>query len=165
MRKYIFGYLLIASSAVAEHDSSRNVYAKVTHVEPIYEQVAYHQPRERCWEQTVAHRRGGTTAPILGAIIGGALGNELGHHKSNKKVGAFVGAALGASIAADVARRQQRTDYHVEQHCEIVDDTEYRQEVVGYHVTYRYHGAIYHTRLPYHPGERIRVRVEVTPLG
>jgi hypothetical protein len=32
-------------------------------------------------------------------------------------------------------------------------------------VTYRYNGRDYRTQMPYEPGERIRVRVSVDPVG
>ena len=37
--------------------------------------------------------------------------------------------------------------------------------VHGYEVTYRYRGEVYRTTTDYHPGDRIRIRVDVTPLG
>ncbi len=165
MRKFSLGLMaaLCSGIALADHRDAVTDYAKVTRAEPIYEEVAYRQPRERCWEETVAYRERSHTAPILGAIIGGAIGNELGHGHSNKKVGAVVGAALGASIASDASRHHGGTSYHTEQHCTTVSDVHYRQEVVGYNVTYRYHGRLYHTRLPYDPGKHIKVRIDVMP--
>ena len=37
------------------------------------------------------------------------------------------------------------------------------ERIEGYDVTYEYAGREYVTRMPYDPGERIRVRVDVTP--
>ena len=140
-------------------------YAEVTHVEPVYEEVGYEHPHEHCWDETLAHEeRGSATAPILGAIIGGAIGHQFGHGSSNKKVGAFVGAGLGAAIASD-ANRHRDQHYRVVRRCETVREVKWKKEVVGYDVTYRYHGREYHTRLPYDPGERLKVNVAVTPAS
>ena len=35
----------------------------------------------------------------------------------------------------------------------------------GYRVSYEYGGEVYTTRMATHPGETIRVRVHVTPVG
>jgi uncharacterized protein YcfJ len=35
------------------------------------------------------------------------------------------------------------------------------EELAGYDVTYEYANRTYHTRTNYHPGDRIRVRVDV----
>jgi uncharacterized protein YcfJ len=34
---------------------------------------------------------------------------------------------------------------------------------VGYDVEYRYRGDVYMSRLPYDPGERLRVRMTISP--
>lgn len=170
MKRYCIAVLLsvTCSAASAEYFDSRTQVAKVTHVEPIYEQISVRIPEEHCWNETVAiERRRSATGPILGAIIGGALGNELGHKKSNKRVGAVVGAALGASLGNDIARQRGHNQRHYEtvQRCESRDRFEQRQELIGYDVEYRYHGEIYHTRMPYNPGREMEIEVQVRPLG
>ena len=37
------------------------------------------------------------------------------------------------------------------------------ERIEGYRVAYEYHGRRYETRMPYEPGERVRVRVDVFP--
>lgn len=140
-------------------------YARVTDVIPVYTDIQVREPRTRCWDEQMAYReRGGSaTGTIIGGIIGAALGNELGHHKRNKQVGAVAGAALGASIGHDLSRRNGRTRYVTEQRCQVVDEYTSRRELVGYDVRYRYNGRHYMTRTDHHPGDRIRVRVDVTP--
>ena len=51
----------------------------------------------------------------------------------------------------------------VEHRCRITDRHETEERVDGYQVTYRYKGETFETRLPYDPGDRIRVRVGVSP--
>ncbi len=148
-------------------------YAKVLGVEPIYETVSFAVPHEQCYDERVAvhHGRGhhSVTAPIFGAIIGGVIGNAVGHHKRNKQVGTVVGALLGGSIGADIARqhryRHGSVSYHTEQVCTVVNTYEQEERLVGYRVRYRYAGETYRTRMDRDPGDRLRVRVRVTPAG
>lgn len=148
-------------------------YAPVTRVEPVYQSREIVRPQEQCWTEPVPVRSSephSYTAPILGAIIGGALGNSLGHHESNKKVGTVVGAALGGSIGRDIGYRnsggyQQQVAYRDEEMCRTVERSSYRDEVVAYRVSYRYQGRDYTTEMPYDPGARIPVRVDVEPAG
>ena len=51
------------------------------------------------------------------------------------------------------------------QRCETRYREEWQERVDGYRVTYKYHGRGQVTEMPYRPGERIRVRVDVTPGG
>lgn len=169
MFKYAVIPLIIfcSSATLADHRSnsfSSRQYARVTHVQPIYERISYSSPVEECWQETVSRQRS-NSAPVFGAIIGGALGNELGHHKSNKRVGTVVGAVLGATVAADISRQHNTGHYETVDRCEVQHRQEWRDEVVGYNVSYRYQGEIYHTRLPYNPGREIEIEVNVTPRG
>lgn len=155
--------LLLTQYAAADH-SSRSQFADVTHIESVYEEIAFEEPREHCWDETVSYeRQNETTTPLLGALLGGVIGHQVGHGSSNKKVGAFVGAGLGAAIGSQAARGERR--YHVEHHCETVYDKQWKRELVGYDVTYRYHGVEYQARMPHDPGKQLRVHVSVTPAS
>jgi len=155
----------IATPALARHEPRAMEYARVTHVEPIVETRSYSEPREQCWNEPVAVPSGprSYTAPIVGAIIGGALGNAVGHNSSNQKVGAVVGAALGASVGNDIGQRNRQYGYRDEQVCRMVEEQAWRDEVVAYRVSYRYHGRDYVTEMPYDPGPRLPVSVDVEP--
>lgn len=160
-----------SSTALAHRERGDDIdYAPVTRVDPIYASRAIVRPQEQCWTEQVPVRSTAPhsyTAPILGAIIGGALGNAVGHHESNKKVGTVVGAALGGSIGRDIGYRNgggyQPVSYRDEELCRTVERTSYRDEIVGYRVSYRYRGRDYTTEMPYDPGARIPVRVDVEP--
>jgi len=165
------GVLLLTSSVALAYREVGDVdYARVTRVEPIYETASYTTPREECWHEQVPVRSAASrsyTAPILGAIIGGAVGNALGHHEVNRKVGTVAGVALGASIGRDISYRNsgdaEPVGYRDERVCQTVPDREYREEVVAYRVFYRYNGRDFVTRMPYDPGSRLRVNVNVQP--
>lgn len=173
---------LISAPAVAGHKSQHHNrhtdFAKVTEVEPIYKTITHRVPERSCWTETryVPRHSGGHhykshTPTILGTLIGGAIGNELGHSSTNKKVGAVVGGVLGASVARDWQHSKHHQDNHrheevavEEEVCEVKERVEYEERLVGYHVTYRYQGKTYHTRMDDHPGKRLKVAVKVTPV-
>lgn len=159
--------LLLPAFALAgtEYD-----WAPVTGVSPVYETVTLVEPYEECRDERVAysHGRASATPPILGAILGGALGNAVGHKKRNKQVGVVVGALLGGSIGADIARRNrgyERVSYGTERRCRVVEQTRREERLTGYDVTYEYGGTTYRTRMRRDPGDSVRVRVRVTPVG
>lgn len=138
--------------------------AEVIDVEPIVERVATVVPRERCWVETVRERRRtNASAPLAGALVGGAIGHALGHRKRNKQVGAVVGAVLGGAIAHDIGRHGARHRRVRQRVCETVEETSYRGRQRGYLVTYRYGGSTHRARMDEHPGDTIRVRVQVSP--
>ena len=91
------------------------------------------------------------------------------HNKRNKQVGTVIGALLGGSIGADIARenryRHGPVSYHTEQVCTVVNEYAEEERLAGYRVRYRYAGETYTTRMNRDPGDRLRVRVRVTPAG
>jgi uncharacterized protein YcfJ len=163
--------MLLSNLSLADRYYEEHIdFAKVVDVQPLYETVSYEEPYQQChYEQRVV-RHGGhdsKTGVILGSIIGGAIGHELGHNKSNKKVGAVAGALLGGSIAKDL-QHNKRHGYHTtknERICTTSHEVRYKQELNGYNVTYKYRGKTYYTTMDQHPGNRIRVAVNVRPLG
>ena len=146
---------------------------------PLYETVSYSEPRQQCRLEQVAYRdsypsyprQRNVAGPLVGAVIGGALGNAVTNRKGNRQAGMAVGAVLGATIGAGVQRRHSErhysgpVQYRTEEICETVTEYRQREELVGYDVTYRYGGQTYSTTLDQDPGERLPVRVAVTPLG
>ncbi|HEX8012867.1 MAG TPA: glycine zipper 2TM domain-containing protein [Casimicrobiaceae bacterium] len=137
---------------------------------PIYERVNH--PRKECRNETVSyrepHRSGGS---LLGAIVGGIAGGVIGHQIGSGTgnaiatgVGAVTGAVVGDKVdpnggAFSHSANASTTREHVVQRCRPVADW---QEVIrGYDVTYRYNGRDTTVRLPYDPGQNVRVAVGV----
>ncbi len=137
-------------------------WADVLRVDPIYD-VAQAPPRQECYDQPVVREDnshvGGT---VLGAIVGGVLGNQVG--KGNGRTAATVGGAVaGGAIGNRVSAANDRSYTDTETRCRVVDNAPPQRRVRGYDVEYRYRGEVYVSRLGYDPGERIRVRINVTP--
>jgi uncharacterized protein YcfJ len=172
--KYIAMSIATLCVSLASPQSLANSYtdyAKVTNVSPIYETITIREPHKQCHleERTVRHSNPRSATPtILGALIGGAIGNGLGHNKSNKRVGAVAGAILGGSIASDLNRNNQHHKRHqtkTERICSTSYSTRHEKQVSGYNVDYKYRGHIYNTIMDTHPGDRIQVAVDVSPIA
>ena len=112
---------------------------------------------------------GRNVAAVLGGIVGAALGSKVGGGSARyatAAVGSMVGGMAGRGIYESTQRNRQpkRTRVTV---CDPVregDNGRYQtasNEVTAYDVTYEYAGREYTTRTSYHPGDRIRVRVDV----
>jgi len=164
--------LAVSGTALAGHKHGKRSYedtADVISVTPIYRTVHITTPHRECWRERRArrhhHRSHDTyTAPITGAILGGVIGNQFGKG-SGKDAMTVGGALLGAAIGHDVKHAHHRPGPRFERHCEFVDTHDTREELDFYRVKYRYQGETYRTRMDYDPGDTIRVRVSVDPLG
>lgn len=150
------------------------VYAEVIDAEPVYRFIRVRRPQRECWEQEVYHqprRRYHDTAgaTVAGGLIGGVIGRQLGDGKGRDAM-TVVGTLIGSAIAHDNAdRRNYRGDYYSRPQVRTVERcaTNYQsheeRRLDGYDVTYIYAGRQYTTRTARDPGNRIRVRVAVTP--
>ena len=141
-------------------------YADVLRSDPVYERVRVSAPREECYDERVTHRDGrGNNAggTILGAIVGGALGNQVGKG-DGRKAATIAGAVAGGAIGNSVAKRDDRGYESTETRCHVVDSGRDERRIVAYDIDYRFRGEVYSARLNYDPGDRLRVRVEVTPV-
>jgi uncharacterized protein YcfJ len=146
-------------------------YARVVDVRPLVTRVRVDEPRRECWDETryeAPPRRGVAGPMILGAMIGGALGNQIGRG-DGRRAATVAGAIIGTALGHDAAERRRDRDYDPEprpytvQQCDVRYESRWNERIDGYDVTYEYHGRRYHTRLPYDPGDRIRVQVDVAP--
>lgn len=160
---------LVAVPATAgPHDGPDIHYARVVDVQPIVRQVAVEYPIDNCWTEVVyrePQRRRAPAATLAGGALGGLVGNQFGSGKG-KTAATVIGGLLGAGIANSVATEPRGRGVREEvRRCETVTEVRYEERVEGYDVAYRYNGRVYHTRTLEHPGERIALRVSVTPLG
>ena len=149
------------------------------------EQVtAYQERRVRAplREEYVSDSRQNSGAgAVLGAIVGGVIGHQFGNSSGGRDRGTAAGAVIGGLIGNDIERNSNGYDrydsgyrrasaYEVErvpvtrdvQRCNVVND--YRDEIRGYDVRYRYNGRDYTTRTAYDPGPTIQVNVDVRPV-
>ncbi|MGI9235767.1 MAG: glycine zipper 2TM domain-containing protein [Woeseiaceae bacterium] len=161
------------SYRVARNDRAMYDYAKVISSQPIIDYVTVKTPVRECWEEmqyyTVdrrPHRGGGA---LFGAILGGVIGHQVGSGRGNDAA-TVAGTLIGAAIGNESSRRryegygEERVARPIER-CETRFQSRQEERIDGYRVTYRYHGQKYSTVMPYDPGNKIRVRVDVRPAG
>lgn len=121
-------------------------------------------------------RYGGTTAgsniaTVIGGLVGAAIGSQVGGG-SARYATAAIGSMVGGMAGRQVYEAGQRDRYARTGTVRVCDPVQYGgysntrvsdNRVAGYDVTYEYAGRQFHTRTDYHPGDRIRVRVDVRP--
>jgi uncharacterized protein YcfJ len=161
-------------------------FARVVDVDPIVRRIRVTEPVRECYEETRYERdqhydnrsaqRGSAGSMILGGLIGAAVGNQIGGGDGRRAAtvaGAIIGSAVGHDAAARRDAREGRYDsryddryqgrpYTVER-CDIREVESWEERVDGYRVTYDYQGRRGHMTLPYDPGPKVRVRVDVRP--
>ena len=120
---------------------------------------------------------GRNVATIVGGIAGAVLGSKVGGGS-----GTYAATAIGSMVGGMAGRQiydQSQQDRYVRAASVRVCDPEpvrggygsyndgydsYRTgSANAYDVTYEYNGRRYTRRMDYHPGERVRVRVDVSP--
>jgi uncharacterized protein YcfJ len=69
---------------------------------------------------------------------------------------------VSTSIGEDI-RRQNRL-WQAHRSCTTITEKQARERVTAYRVTYRYRGHTSTTRLSHHPGDRMPVNVNLSPL-
>lgn len=155
------------SQPALNQETARYAWADVLRVDPVYDEVATQQaPHEECYEEQVIEpvtedngKRAGAT--VLGAIIGGIIGNRFGKG-DGRKAATAAGAVAGGVVGNNLAERDGNAPkYTTRRHCPQVAGSQ--RHIVAYDVEYRYRGDVYSARLNYDPGDRIRVRVSVSP--
>lgn len=114
---------------------------------------------------------GRTIATVLGGVLGAAIGSQVGGGSARYATSA-IGSMVGGMAGRQVYEANQRTRYPQSGAVTVCDpvpagDGRYypagERGVEAYDVTYEYAGRRYTTRTNYHPGDRIRVRVDVRP--
>lgn len=134
-------------------------YAQVLRADEVFETVRTRTPEERC-DETEYRQSGKTTGgTVIGALVGAALGNQVGSG-SGRKAATVAGAVAGGAVGHNIAKQREEAEARG---CHIVEVEREERQVVGYDVEYMYKGEKYMSRLPYDPGNRLRIRVSVTP--
>ncbi|WP_363797958.1 hypothetical protein ABU614_22640 [Lysobacter firmicutimachus] len=114
---------------------------------------------------------GRTAATVVGGIVGAVLGSKVGGGSARyatSAIGSMVGGMAGRSIY-EQSKRNQAPRTGTVRVCdpEPAGGNNYysggERSVSAYDVTYEYAGKTYHTRTNHHPGDRLRVRVDVRP--
>ncbi|HEU4779796.1 MAG TPA: glycine zipper 2TM domain-containing protein [Steroidobacteraceae bacterium] len=152
-------------------------YARVVDVQPLTTRVRVTTPQRECWDETRYDQRGyNSNSPlprssaggaVLGGIVGAVIGHQIGHGRGRDAATA-AGAVIGAAVGSQQAQRRAAygsvppREYTV-QRCETRYRDEWQERTDAYRVTYVYNGRRQVTELPYRPGDRIRVRVDVSP--
>lgn len=113
---------------------------------------------------------GRTMATVLGGVLGAAIGSQVGGGSARyatSALGSMVGGMAGRQIY-ESSQRNNRSGTVTVCDPEPVRDgySNYpvnEGRVTAYDVTYEYDGRRHVTRTNYHPGDQIRVRVDVRP--
>lgn len=141
------------------------------------------EPRRECYQETRYNEpryesvRAGGPAPAAGSMILGGLilgstsATQIGHG-DGRRAATVAGALIGSALGHDAAARNPRDGRYEEVRLRRpgVHGGALRRALPGElggaggdRVAYEYNGRRYETRLPYDPGERVRVRVDVFP--
>lgn len=163
----VSGILLmsIGSAWAADFTDTAEVISAV----PIYDRVS--EPRKECWVETVddgyyespRYGQRSVAGPIIGGVVGGLLGSQVGRGNGAKAAtaaGAIAGAIVGDRVGEHHQYRYAQAHGPREvQRCRT--KSSYREVVTGYDVVYRYNGHDVRTRLPYDPGDSVKVGVAI----
>jgi hypothetical protein len=115
---------------------------------------------------------GRTVATVLGGIVGAAIGSQVGGGSARyatSAIGSMVGGIAGQKVYENAVRNRSPRSGTVTVCDPVPDDRYYDTYGTGgaganaYDVTYEYGGREYTARTRYHPGDRIRVLVDVRP--
>jgi hypothetical protein len=120
---------------------------------------------------------GRNVATIVGGIAGAVLGSKMGGGSGTYATTA-IGSMVGGIAGRQIYDQTQRDRYVRPATVRVCDPEPVRDGYGGYNngydsyrtgnataydVTYEYNGRRYTRRMDYHPGERVRVRVDVSP--
>ena len=133
-------FALGVNESEAGHQHVFYTYAPVLRVTPIMHTVQVPVRHEACGHANEDH------AVLQSEYFAGDV-RTLDPHLS-----------IGDTIRKDTRLRRQQIH-----RCPIVEPNERQKRIVGYEVQYRYGHDIFVRRMPYDPGQRVRVRVEVSP--
>ncbi len=123
---------------------------------------------DRYGRTTQGSGTGGTIATVVGGVVGAVLGSQIGGgtgRYATSAIGTMVGGIAGREIY-EASQRNRSPQQGIVTVCDPLPSSaggRYASGVNAYDVTYEYAGRRYTTRTAYHPGDTIRVRVDVRP--
>jgi uncharacterized protein YcfJ len=104
----------------------------------------------------------------VGGILGGVIGHQFGKGRGNKlatAIGTIIGAQIGHNAVNGNNQSVPQNGYtEYEQRCSVRHQVSYEEVLEGYQVTYRYQGERYQIKMPYDPGKRIKLRIQIEPV-
>lgn len=120
-------------------------------------------------QRTVGTEGGRTAATVIGGIVGAVVGSQVGGGSARYATSA-VGSMLGGMAGRQIYEQSKRGSSDRVGTVRVCDPVpagngyySSDRDVNAYDVTYEYAGRTYTTRTRYHPGDRMRVRVDVRP--
>jgi len=146
--------------------------AKVLEVVPQYREQRISTPVRHCEQVPVTvreHHRPQKSAGgmLVGGLLGAAIGHQIGGGNGQKAataLGTIIGAEVGHN-AVNSGSGHYNEYTSLQEQCEYTDRVTYESYLDGYEVTYRYRGKQYTTLMDEDPGDRIRLKVQLTPVG
>ena len=129
-----------AQQTVIQIENVRTEYARVLRAEPVYQTLRATAMVEECED-------------------GAAADGEEPKRGLAKVVGAVKEALTPSS---DEARPEAGSPPR--EGCDVVPTEREFRRPIAYDVDYVHHGVKYRSRMPYDPGNRVRVRVSITPI-
>lgn len=140
-------------------------YAKVISTQPIIRYVNVRTPVRECYQDTEYYssydrRRGSGRSTLAGAIIGGVIGHQFGSGHG-KEAATIAGSMIGAAIGHGPVHRTQYS--RPVERCHTSYRNQQEKRIDGYDVVYSYRGQRYATTMPYNPGKKIKIRVDIRP--
>lgn len=154
---------VMAAVVTAPVSAAEYVWARVLEVKPVVRVVRVYTPVRECRAVEVVRYAPYTDpagAAVAGAVIGAIVGNQIGSG-DGRRVATGAGAIIGGKSFHRRAQRMNRPIVTTEHRCSVVDEVREVERDGGYRVTYEYAGRAFVTNSRHHPGNRIRVRVEL----
>ena len=110
---------------------------------------------------------------VIGAIAGGVIGHQFGNSSGGRDRGTAAGAIVGGLVGNQIDRDnnyapsqsvevERRPVTREVERCRTIQEV--REVPVDYEVRYRYGGREFVTRMPFDPGRRLRVAVDIRPI-
>jgi len=128
-----------AQQTVIQIENVRTEYARVLRAQPVYQTLRATAMVEQCKD---------------GVVVESA--------ESKRGLARVVGAVKDALTPNSEDREAERAP--PADGCEVVPTEREFRRPIAYDVDYVHHGVKYRSRLPYDPGNRVRVRVSITPI-